>query len=150
MTKLGMILTSLLTAATGGAMAAVMIMAFLNFKGGWSIGTQAIAGLLFAIGAVLAVMPVGIALFGGPKAPAKAKEKAKTADEPAVAENESDGEEPVEEAEDTEFVEGEAEEDSEVVAEAEDEATVDFEPTESTGDHEFDLGDEFEEDTGKK
>lgn len=158
MTKTGMILWSLVSALAGGGMAAVMIMAFLNYKGGWGIGTQAVAGLLFAVGALLAAMPVGIALFAGPKAPkaaAKSKGEAKAED---VSEAEVEADEPVDDDE-----VAEAEEAEEPVEEAEfeeagtdgfddSEGTVDFAPEESTGDHEFDLGDEFEEDsgTGKK
>jgi hypothetical protein len=153
-TKLGLILTSLTTAATGGAMAVVMIMAFLNHKGGWSIGTQAIAGLLFAIGATLAVMPVGIAVFSGPKAPGKSKGKDKAAAaEPEAAEVDADEEAAVEEVEEEagEFADEEvvAEEDAVSADDSEVEATVDFSPEESTGDHEFDLGEEFD-DSDKK
>lgn len=140
-------------------MAAVMMMAFLNHKGGWGIGTQAVAGLLFAIGAVLALMPAGIAVLGGPKAPkapGKSKEKSKEADAEAAEAEAGEEVETGEEVEEAEVAEDEAfaeegageEEFAEAVEDSSD--TIDFEPAESTGDHEFDLGEEFEEDAGAK
>lgn len=77
MTKTGLCLTSLVAAVPGAWLAVLMVMAFVNFAGGWSVTVKGLAGVLLLIGAGLAVMPIGIFLFGGPKTekPPKVKEK---------------------------------------------------------------------------
>lgn len=142
MSKLGLVLTSLVGAIPGGVMAAVMVMAFVNYAGGSSTTFKVLAGLLLLIGSFLAAMPVGILLFAGPKSEKKIK-KAKDVEK---AKAEGSGDKAPESAE-VEEVEVVAEDDatmevsddspdSEVFAETIDQPIVD------AGSDEFDLGDD--------
>ena len=63
MNKNTLCLTSLVAAVPGAVLAVLMVMAFVNFAGGWSVMVKGLTGLLLLIGAALAVMPVGIFLF---------------------------------------------------------------------------------------
>jgi hypothetical protein len=76
--KTNLALTSLVAAIPGAWLAVLMVMAFVSFAGGWSVTVKGLAGALLLIGGVLAVMPIGILVLGGPKTekPAKPKEKA--------------------------------------------------------------------------
>jgi hypothetical protein len=128
-------------------------MAFINYAGGWSVTLQGLAGVLLLIGATLALMPVGIFLFMGPKAekaPRKKESKgdqAKSAAEPAessaalmVDEAEVLEAEPLEESAETfeaEIDPRDSEEFVETIAQPVAEADSDA----------FDLGDEFELDS---
>ncbi|MFN0056350.1 MAG: hypothetical protein ACKV0T_29745 [Planctomycetales bacterium] len=83
MSKSQLALTSLVAALPGGWLAYLMVMAFLGpGAGGWPI-LKGLAGTLLLIGATLAVMPVGILLFSGPKT-VKPPKKKKTDAEPAA------------------------------------------------------------------
>lgn len=73
MTKLQISLVSLVAAIPGGVLAYVMVMAFLNHGGGSSGMLKGLAGGTLVVGSLLALMPIGIFIFAGPK-------KAKTAD----------------------------------------------------------------------
>lgn len=78
MSKTGLCLTSIVAAIPGAWVAVLVVMAFLSAgAGGWSVAIKALSGALLLVGGGLAVMPIGILLFAGPKAekPAKAKEK---------------------------------------------------------------------------
>lgn len=78
MNKTGLCLTSLVAAIPGGWLATLMVLAFLSSgAGGWSIAVKAISGSLLLVGGFLAVMPVGILLFAGPKTEKAAKSKDK-------------------------------------------------------------------------
>ena len=102
MTKTGLFLTSFVAAIPGAGLAYLMVMGFLEHSGGASMWIKALAGMLLIIGALLAVMPFGILVFGGPrseKAPKQAKESAGKEAESAVIEAEG-GEALVEEADD--------------------------------------------------
>ncbi len=78
MNKTGLCLTSLVAAIPGAWLAVLMVMAFLSAgAGGWSVTVKGLAGMLLLIGGVLAVMPIGILLFAGPKAEKPAKQKDK-------------------------------------------------------------------------
>lgn len=82
MSKTSLCLTSLVAAVPGGWLATLMVLAFLSTgAGGWSIVVKGIAGALLLAGGFLAVMPVGILLFAGPKAekPPKSKDKGEKA-----------------------------------------------------------------------
>ncbi|HLJ11383.1 MAG TPA: hypothetical protein VKU82_09340 [Planctomycetaceae bacterium] len=74
MSKNGLILTSLVAAIPGAFLAVQMIMAFLRYAGGATLWTKGLSAMLLLIGAGLAVMPVGIFLFAGPKPEKKSKE----------------------------------------------------------------------------
>ncbi|MGE5193339.1 MAG: hypothetical protein ACM3U2_12665, partial [Deltaproteobacteria bacterium] len=79
MTKTGLFVTSFVAAIPGAGLACLMVMAFLSYSGGPSMWTKALAGMLFVIGTLLALMPVGVFVFGGPKtekAPKEPKEEA--------------------------------------------------------------------------
>jgi hypothetical protein len=76
--KNGLFLTSFVAAIPGLFLACQMVMAFVNYAGGPTLWTKALAGMLLVIGGLLAVMPVGIFLYAGPKtekAPKKPKEE---------------------------------------------------------------------------
>ena len=60
-------LTSLVAAIPGALLAALAVMAFIKYAGGPSITWKALAGTVLLIGGTLALMPVGILVFGGPK-----------------------------------------------------------------------------------
>lgn len=98
MSKNALVLTSLITAIPGALLVFVTVMSFLRYAGGWSIGIQALSGLLLLIGLGLALMPVGIYVLGGPKAEKEAKAESESAAESAelVAAEES-GETPASE-----------------------------------------------------
>jgi hypothetical protein len=66
-TKQGLFLTSFVAAIPGAFLAVLMAISFLKYAGGPSLWTKGLAGMLFLIGGLLAVMPVGIFLFAGPK-----------------------------------------------------------------------------------
>ncbi len=92
MTKNGLLLTSLVAAIPGAWLAYLMVMAFLSYSGGPSIWSKALAGMLFVIGTLLVLMPVGIFVFAGPKAekaPKKAEGEAGKEAGSAVVEAES-------------------------------------------------------------
>ncbi len=79
MTKTGLFLTSFVAAIPGALLAYLMVMAFLNYSGGPTMWSKALAGMLFVIGTLLVLMPVGIFVFTGPKtekAPKKAEGEA--------------------------------------------------------------------------
>jgi len=76
-TKQGLFLTSFVAAVPGALMAYLMVASFVQYAGGPSMWTKALAGMLFLVGLLLAAMPLGIFLYGGPKtekAPAKKAE----------------------------------------------------------------------------
>ena len=75
MSKRSLCLTSLVGAIPGAGLAYVMVMAFVNYAGGSSNAFKALAGTLLLIGGTLAVMPLGILLFSGPKSEKKIKKK---------------------------------------------------------------------------
>lgn len=79
MSKTGLCLSSLVAAVPGAWLAVVIVMAFVSYAGGWSITVKGLAGSLLLIGSSLAVMPIGILLFAGPKAEKPAKQKDKPA-----------------------------------------------------------------------
>jgi hypothetical protein len=88
-TKQGLFLTSFVAAIPGALMAYLMVAAFLQHAGGPSAWTKALAGMLLLIGLLLAAMPLGIFLYGGPKtekAPAK-KAEGDSSEEGADAES---------------------------------------------------------------
>jgi hypothetical protein len=89
--KNGLFLVSLVAAVPGGLLVYLMVMAFLNHAGGPTMWPKALAGTALLIGLVLAVMPFGILVFGGPKAEKAAPEK--KADE--EADNELTGEQTI-------------------------------------------------------
>jgi hypothetical protein len=100
-TKTGLFVTSFVAAIPGAWLAYLMVMAFLNYSGGPSMWSKALAGMLFVIGTLLMLMPAGIFVFAGPraeKAPKKPKEEAAEGAGSAVVEAES-GEAVVEAAE---------------------------------------------------
>jgi hypothetical protein len=66
-------LVSLIPAAAGAGMAYVMVMSFLNFADRSSGALKGVAGLALLLGAALAVTPIGILVFGGPKKEKKPK-----------------------------------------------------------------------------
>jgi hypothetical protein len=78
-TKLQVMLTSLVAAIPGALLAYFMVMVFLNFGGGSSGFFKGLAGVSLLLGAMLALMPVGILVFAGPKSEKK-KPKPKPAD----------------------------------------------------------------------
>ncbi len=92
-----MVLTSLITAIPGALLVFVTVMSFLRYAGGWSIGTQALSGLLLLIGLGLALMPVGIYVLGGPKAEKEAKDESESAAESAEVVAAESGETPASE-----------------------------------------------------
>lgn len=76
MSKSQLALTSLVAALPGGWLAYLMVMAYLGpGAGGWSIIVKGLTGTLLLVGATLAVMPIGILLFSGPKTPKAPKKK---------------------------------------------------------------------------
>lgn len=81
MSKNALVLTSLITAIPGLFLVFLVVMAFLRYAGGWSIGTQVLSGLMLLIGLGLTLMPVGIYVFGGPKAEKEPKAEAESAAE---------------------------------------------------------------------
>ncbi|MSR56726.1 MAG: hypothetical protein EXS05_03525 [Planctomycetaceae bacterium] len=147
MSKLGLCLTSLVGAIPGAGLAYVMVMAFVNYAGGWSVTVKGLAGTLLLIGGILAVMPLGILLFAGPKAEKKIK-KSKT-EEPAKEAEGSGEAQAADAAQSGELVPDDAETfevdeespDSEAFTE-----TID-QPVVNAGSDEFDRGDEIDFDT---
>jgi hypothetical protein len=152
-TKNALCLTSLVAAVPGAWLAVLMVMAFVNHAGGWSVTLQGLAGILLLIGSTLALMPVGIYVLMGPKAEKGSKKKAandKEADSAA---------EPVDSSEalmvdEAESVETEAMNEGDATFEAEIDPRDSEEFVETIGhpvaeaDSEaFDLGDEFELDS---
>jgi hypothetical protein len=83
--KNGLLLTSLVAAIPGAVMACLMVMAFVNYAGGPTWWVKILAAMLLLIGALLAVMPVGIFLFAGPKAEKAPRKEGEEA--PAKAES---------------------------------------------------------------
>jgi hypothetical protein len=76
--KNGLILTSLVTAIPGLAMAVLMVMAFVNYAGGPSVFHKILCVLALLVGLLLAATPIGIFVLAGPKAeklPAKKKDE---------------------------------------------------------------------------
>ena len=84
MTKTGLFVTSFVAAIPGAWLAYLMVMAFLNYSGGPSMWSKALAGMLFVIGTLLMLMPAGIFVFAGPRAEkAPKKPKGETSEEAA-------------------------------------------------------------------
>jgi hypothetical protein len=147
-------LTSLVAAVPGAWLAVLMVMAFVNHAGGWSVTLQGLAGILLLIGSTLALMPVGIYVLMGPKAEKASKKKkdshAKEADSAA---------EPSESTEalmvdDADAFDADAidEADATFEADIDHRDSEEFVETMSTPDAEadsdaFDLGDDFELDS---
>ena len=129
MNKNTLCLTSLVAALPGAWLAVLMVMAFINFAGGWSAPLKGIAGLLLLAGAALAAMPVGIFLFFGPKTAKPLKATEATEKEPGESESSAAVEADASVADDASTFE--IDESSENVEEAADE---------------FDLGGDFESD----
>lgn len=162
MNKTQISLTSLVAALPGAFLAYLMVMAFLNFAGGWSIATKGLAGLFLLIGAGLAFTPVALFVLAGPKAPKAPKEEkpkeeeleaVSDAGEAVSAAEVSDGEglEPAEEATEEAVEETAEEEPAAEAAEFDDAETLNYTPDSTdTAEQEFDLGDEFETDDEKK
>ena len=153
MTKTSLCLTSLVAAVPGGWLAYLMVMGFLSNPGKKPgdgdvhvpTSVLVLSGILLAIGALLAVMPVGILLFAGPKTPKPTPDADKSGEpEPEAT---------------TEKAEPVAEDESELeVADAVDAETVQYESDDQAIPDEFDLGSDFDmdlqeaedEDAGKK
>lgn len=153
MTKNTLCLTSLVAAVPGAWLAVLMVMAFVNHSGGWSVTLQGLAGILLLIGSTLALMPVGIYVLMGPKsgkASKKKDSKDKAADSTA---------EPVESSDalmvdEAESVETEAMDEGEATFEADIDPRDSEEfvetisnPVVEADSEAFDLGDEFELDS---
>lgn len=146
MSKNAVCLTSIVAALPGAWVAVLVVMGFLSEgAGGWSAVIKALSGLLLLIGGSLAVMPVGILLFMGPKKekPAKAKEKAAKdkSDEGEVAAVIADEE--VIEADDATFEVDQDHRDSEEFVETIGQPTLEAESDD------FDLGADFELDSSE-
>ena len=141
--KTTLLATSILPAAIAGFLCFLLAMAFVNHFDQMATMMQVLAGLTLLAAAAVALMPVGILLFG-PKAGAKPDKKAtksKRKDEDAATATESEPEE-LESLEDDTFG-AEAAEDTEAMAE--DDMFVEGEAEEF---QDLDM-DEFPEDEGK-
>jgi hypothetical protein len=78
----------LVGAIPGAFLAGLMVMAFLNYAGGPSMGSKLLAGMALLVGVLLTCMPVGIFVYGGPKAEKAPKEK--SADEAEIESGEGE------------------------------------------------------------
>ena len=74
MSKNGLFFVSLVAAVPGAVLVYLMVMSFLQYAGNSSMWPKALAGMALLVGLLLTFMPVGILVFGGPKAE-KAPEK---------------------------------------------------------------------------
>jgi len=79
-----MVLTSLVVAIPGLFLLFLVVMGFLRFGGGWSAVSITLSALLGLIGLGLALMPVGIHLYGA-KSGEKSKEEGAEAGESGSA-----------------------------------------------------------------
>ncbi len=93
MTKNGLFLTSFVAAIPGAFLAYQMVMVFINYAGGSTMWPKVLAGLLLLIAVLLAVMPVGIILFAGPKTEKSAKSVVNKADKAEADEVAAEAEE---------------------------------------------------------
>jgi hypothetical protein len=125
---------SLVAAVPAAFLAFLLVMAFLNHADGMGGTLNAVVGVALLAAVATALMPVGILLFGGPKAPAKPKaakapkpSKKKGKDEPAEEEEDAAAVAP-DEAEEEVLVEEE-----EVVAAESDAMLDEFEADEDAG-----------------
>ena len=150
MSKNGLLLVSLVAAIPGALLVYLMVMSFINYAAGPSMWPKALAGMALLVGLLLAVMPAGIFVYGGPKAE-KAPEK--KADDEAAVESESGYAEtiiaaPHEDAESSELESSTdvTDENLEVVeAESEEFGSEEFGAgDDDTGSQEFDVGSDFE------
>jgi len=141
--KNGLLLVSLVGAIPGALLVYLMVMAFVNYAAGPTLWPKALAGMSLLCGLLLAVMPIGIFVYGGPKT-----EKAPAEKKGDEAEISSGDEETIiaESEEDYESSSGATDENLEVV-EASDEFAMTGEIVTSDTDsssEEFDLGSDFE------
>ncbi len=149
MTKTGLFATSFVAALPGAALAYLMVMVFLNFSGGGTVWTKVLAGMLLLIGGLLAVMPVGIILFAGPKTEKAPKKSAEKSDDDEGELLEAEDDEAVLEAEDDAASEDFVATDTslEVFEAGTDEFALTGEVVHGSADtssEEFDLGEDFE------
>jgi hypothetical protein len=142
--KNGLLLVSLVGAIPGAWLVCLMVMAFMNHAAGPSIYPKALAGLALLSGLLLTVMPIGIFVFGGPRAEKAPAEK--SGDEADVAV--SGSEEIVAESDDGfESSSGVTDENLEVIEGEPDEFAMTGEVVTGDADsssEEFDLGSDFE------
>jgi hypothetical protein len=142
--KNGLLLVSLVGAIPGAFVVYVMVMAFVNYAAGPAVWPKALAGMSLLCGLLLAVMPIGIFVYGGPKT-----EKAPAEKSGDKAESTSGDEETIiaESEDDPEYSSGATDESLEVVG-ASDEFAMTGEivtgDADSSGSEEFDLGSDFE------
>ncbi len=147
MSKNAVCLTSIVAALPGAWVAVLVVMAFLSEgAGGWSAVIKALSGILLLIGGSLAVMPVGILLFMGPKKekPAKVKEKAAKAESEDAEAVAAVADEEVVEADDATFEVDQDHRDSEEFVETIGQPTLEAESDD------FDLGADFELDSAEE
>jgi hypothetical protein len=142
--KNSLLLVSLVAAIPGGVLVCLMVMAFLNYAGGSTMWPKALAGMSLLIGLLLAVMPIGIFVFGGPKAEKAPEEK--SGDEAVI--DASDAETIIAESDDgLESSAGATDENLEVIEGEPDEFAMTGEVVAGdadTGSEEFDVGSDFE------
>lgn len=93
MSKLNLMLLSLVAAVPGGVLAYLMVAAFLTRSGDMTGTFQILAGLTLVVSALVAVVPIGILLFS--KKEPKAEEEAEEG-EPDASEDEELADEAVE------------------------------------------------------
>ncbi len=145
MSKNGLLLVSLVGAIPGALLVYLMVMAFVNYAAGPTMWPKALAGMSLLCGLLLAVMPIGIFVYGGPKT-----EKAPAEKKDDEAEVEPGNEETIiaESDDDFEPASGATDENLEVVEGASDEFAMTGEIVTSDADsstsEEFDLGSDFE------
>jgi hypothetical protein len=131
MNKNALCLTSLIAAIPGALLAVLMVMAFVNYAGGFSIVVKGLAGIMFLTGGALAAMPAVI-LLSGPK----------MAKEPATGDAKKSG---FEDARPADEIDESASDDH--PRDSNDYAETVAQPGEEAGSDAFDLGDDFELDT---
>lgn len=73
MSKTSLCLVSLIAAIPGAGLAGLMVISFLNYADKSPGALKALAGVSLLLGGALALMPVAILVFAGPKAPKKPK-----------------------------------------------------------------------------
>lgn len=105
MSKLNLMLVSLVAAIPGAALAVMLVMAFLNYGGGATVAFQGLAGLVLLLSAVVTLMPVGIFVMG-PKSEKAARAAATGDDIEVVDEAEANAGDDIEELAEVEEVEG--------------------------------------------
>ena len=144
MSKNGLLLVSLVGAIPGAFVVYVMVMAFVNYAAGPAVWPKALAGMSLLCGLLLAVMPIGIFVYGGPKAEKAPAEKTGDESEGGSGDEEAIIAESDEESESSAAV---TDENLEVVG-ASDEFAMTGEivtsDADSSGSEEFDLGSDFE------